>query len=913
MSEALNPGDEPHDEAELARRLKAGYDAPQPRPQFVDSLAHRLHEEHRTMYQPAMPEDNPRPAAWLAILAIAAGVLIMVGVAVGAGTALWVAGSFGPAAPQDQAALPQEAAPPDQAAPPKPAIAPKPPISPTPAEPKATIADAREQEPASPKNSTPEPAVAESTARPSFSRPLPVNDNEPGSAAPASPAPKRTTAGEKLDAPLRYGWKVGQRYSYEFSIEGQIGNTTRHVAKGGINYTPDEVKQPEAVEIKVQEASGSGFLVDRQGHLITCAHVVTGATKVEADLNGMSYKAEVVALDNQHDLALLKIEAGDWATLPVADSAAVELGQDVRVVGYPLTDVLGRSIKVTRGTVAGIIDRNEGQRFQVDASVNAGNSGGPLINEAGQVVGVASAKLSGEEISNVGFAVPAARVMALLSANGVRLKTSPAADSLPGPELARRVTPAVALLRVTIGPGGVGIEPQVRLAYQGHLRTASKELGGGQPSSRIRFPSPPRFDPFGGIRRAPRFSSSSSGRSVKNEQGRITIDVKGEVHDSELSLNLPFVLGPQGLLVLDPLGDGQSQWSRQQTISIIRKKKEEDDSPFGPGFHRPRLFSPFGPAEPEPREEVASLTPALEQYDFELGETKADSVEIHRRYKLQTVKKESAEVDMLIEGEGTLIFNTKEGVPESLSWECQVTITQDNITVRIPVKLSYQRVEHDAVVASQRATINPSDPLEAPRSYTSHELDDLLEQISDKDQGRRWIALDKLKSAAPDKRRDDVAAALAAALASDDVFTRQRAIGALRVWHVAAVVPEVLKLLDHKDLTVRNNAIEVLGEYPSRESAEAIVRTYDERGISPEKGVLIKMGPVAEEPVLKLLEHENWTVRATACDILAEIGGEKSLPLLKTYYDARTGIDRDRSGKALQAIKERQRANEKQS
>ena len=128
----------------------------------------------------------------------------------------------------------------------------------------------------------------------------------------------------------------------------------------------------------------------------------------------------------------------------------------MRAVGYPLSNVLGDSVKITRGTIAGIVNTSGHKLFQVDASINPGNSGGPLVNEMGQVMGVASAKLAREDIDGVGFAVPVSEAIKLLRSKGI--SPPPAAAANAGwPQLAQRVTPAVAMLKVTIGPGGYGL------------------------------------------------------------------------------------------------------------------------------------------------------------------------------------------------------------------------------------------------------------------------------------------------------------------------------------------------------------------------------------------------------------------------------------------------------------------------
>jgi S1-C subfamily serine protease/WD40 repeat protein len=227
-----------------------------------------------------------------------------------------------------------------------------------------------------------------------------------------------------------------------------------------INVSGIEVARSPAVpysrpQTKIRTASGSGFIVSPDGYLITCAHVVDDASEVTVAIGESKHTAEVKAIDRTRDLAILKIPGSNLPVLPLGNSDAVELAEDVYALGYPLSDLLGGSLIVTRGTVSGITAVNDEKMIQIDAAINPGNSGGPLMNQSGQVIGVNFLKLRESVASNVGFAVPINFAKKLVSDQGVRLATPAASVKLDGPALVKKSGPATAMITVRVGAGGV--------------------------------------------------------------------------------------------------------------------------------------------------------------------------------------------------------------------------------------------------------------------------------------------------------------------------------------------------------------------------------------------------------------------------------------------------------------------------
>lgn len=162
---------------------------------------------------------------------------------------------------------------------------------------------------------------------------------------------------------------------------------------------------------KASEWSGTGFAL-KNGYVVTNFHVVDGAKRIEVNgVNGNSssnYTADVIATDKNNDLAIIKINDSrfnGFGTIPYAiKSQMVDVGEDVWVLGYPLTQYLGNEIKLTNGVVSSRSGfQGDVATYQITAPVQPGNSGGPLFDSKGNVVGIVNAGVPGAE--NVGYAI----------------------------------------------------------------------------------------------------------------------------------------------------------------------------------------------------------------------------------------------------------------------------------------------------------------------------------------------------------------------------------------------------------------------------------------------------------------------------------------------------------------------------
>lgn len=167
-----------------------------------------------------------------------------------------------------------------------------------------------------------------------------------------------------------------------------------------------------------QEGQGSGFIIDKEGHILTNYHVIADARQVEVTLyNRKKYRAKIVGRDRAHDLAIVQIEAPNLTPAVLGDSRNLQVGQKVYAIGNPF----GLSGTLTTGIVSSIRSVREPDGMQIDdaiqtdAAINPGNSGGPLMNWRGEVIGINTMIYSGVgQSAGIGFAIPINTAKAVL-------------------------------------------------------------------------------------------------------------------------------------------------------------------------------------------------------------------------------------------------------------------------------------------------------------------------------------------------------------------------------------------------------------------------------------------------------------------------------------------------------------------
>ena len=224
-----------------------------------------------------------------------------------------------------------------------------------------------------------------------------------------------------------------------------------------------------------QEGQGSGFIIDKDGHILTNYHVIANARQVEVTLtNKKKYKAEIIGRDPSHDLAVIKIDAPNLKPVTLGDSSQLQVGQKVYAIGNPF----GLNGTMTRGIVSSIRSIREpgeeggafiDEAIQTDAAINPGNSGGPLLNSRGDVIGINTMIASSVgQSAGIGFAIPVNAAKAVINdlvMYGRVRRPSLGIRTLPiGPELADELgLPSdYGLLIMQVIPGGAADEAGLR-------------------------------------------------------------------------------------------------------------------------------------------------------------------------------------------------------------------------------------------------------------------------------------------------------------------------------------------------------------------------------------------------------------------------------------------------------------------
>jgi hypothetical protein len=195
-------------------------------------------------------------------------------------------------------------------------------------------------------------------------------------------------------------------------VEAEASYTTLVIQNGkaAVESIADAVES--SVTVKNKDGHGSGFIISENGYIVTNYHVIANAEDLSIVFNnGIELQdVEVVRFSKIYDLALLKVEVNNLVPFNISDDKKINIGADIFAVGTPTAEDLNQT--VSKGIISGkrkmddVVDL-----IQIDASINAGNSGGAIVNKEGLVLGVVSSKVSGSGIEGVAFGIPAYQIM----------------------------------------------------------------------------------------------------------------------------------------------------------------------------------------------------------------------------------------------------------------------------------------------------------------------------------------------------------------------------------------------------------------------------------------------------------------------------------------------------------------------
>ena len=237
-------------------------------------------------------------------------------------------------------------------------------------------------------------------------------------------------------------WIIAMLFAYGAVIGAKPEGVVRDsFIRDGVKIADFPTLTAKAKDGKTHYAGqGSGFFITDDGYLLTNHHVIENAAELVVIKDGCAYMADVIAKNAKQDLALLKINLFPRATngeivvsglprvqpLQKADRQGCQVGQTIYVIGYPMVSAQGLEPKVTRGIVSSMSGfKGETDKFQMDAAIQGGNSGGPVVDEWGRLVGISVSTLivPGEKAENVNYAIKLDEVVKFLP-KSVKMKTS---------------------------------------------------------------------------------------------------------------------------------------------------------------------------------------------------------------------------------------------------------------------------------------------------------------------------------------------------------------------------------------------------------------------------------------------------------------------------------------------------------
>ena len=682
---------------------------------------------------------------------------------------------------------------------------------------------------------------------------------------------------------LSYQWKSGQQLGYEFSASARIEGQ-QFENEGFVNYelieknVANNLSGDAFEEFEPGEGSSTAFAVTADGYLVTCAHCIRGATKITVTFGGKNYAAKIIDSQPDLDLAILKIDAKELTVVELGGEADLLLAQNVTAIGFPLSNLLGNSVKVVQGIVAGFIDNDGVKNIQIDGAVNPGNSGGPLVDQNGNVVGVVNAKLNGDTISKVGFAIPIRYVREFLAAHDIKFSSGKAMKSITGVELAKRVSPAVGFVKTEIGETGFQQLENFAWAVTGTMN---------------------RTNP--GDRAIVRKTIDSE--LILGRRGRVT-DIKDDISFSLMFASvatMPFEVLPQ-------LGNGES-WRQERQLMIplpdepLPESENNRFDPFDPfgGLPRHRFRAPGGwPGFQHPfrnrfgsqkrdREIKRRMAIATQSLTYKKIDHDGDRVTIRKTDKIETRNDADAFSQLKVSKQGTLVFDCKQGCFVELDESGELNFRIGDQDFEIPLKLNYKLVQQSTAESVTNAPSKTPWSVGENGELSKEQLAKFIEDAKTEPEQRKLLPplqlLGNWKST--ELKTTELLNAFNKLSKSEDAGIRRAAINAILNWEPQQATALILAELDTADRFSQRSWILKLGatQDPAAANRLAQLLTTSQRNNAAQS--LKRLGKGEAEVLLVLDANLADVATVKSClGVLSKLGGEPSAQAIVSLLDS---------------------------
>lgn len=391
--------------------------------------------------------------------------------------------------------------------------------------------------------------------------------------------------------------------------------------------------------------------------------------------------------------------------------------------------------------------------------------------------------------------------------------------------------------------------------------TSNSEPGFGPPGfgGPPRIPRPPHF---GG---PPGFGPFSEPRRPEGT----TFDRRGGIVIFGDDQSLPLLLGHQVDFIIEALPDeGKTSWDKQADIGVIERSESDN------------FFRPFGPRGGN----TETSRGAKEQINYSVLETKGDIVRISKQYSIKTAAEESGKSHIDMTGNGEFEFDTKEGVIKSQSMKYNILVNEKNVVVTIPVTVTYSLLS-EAVMAERKKKAEEAAAAFAeankPKPVEAGEREKLLTQLKSGEEKQIEEAAKRLTKGIADDKKDDISKALCQAFDKVNPWIQRNILEALNIWATPDAEKTVIAACGSSTSFVRDTALGMLGKFKTANAAKTAARFFPQsRG--PAIAAFKAIGPIAETYAIPFLKDSDFFARKDTCDLLAEIGGKKSLAALRS-------------------------------